>query len=62
MVMDVNADGELDSKDVDITYLILDKKVIKNKGGLGTYKSETGFWNRQMIHLDCRPTRTRWHR
>src|SRR5687768_11247832 len=54
MVLDVNGDGEIDSKDVDIVYKILDNKIIKNKGGLGTYKSETGIWNRQMIHLDCR--------
>jgi uncharacterized protein YcbK (DUF882 family) len=62
MVLDVNSDGEIDSKDVDIVYKILDKKIIKNKGGLGTYKSEIGIWNRQMVHLDCRQKRTRWHR
>jgi uncharacterized protein YcbK (DUF882 family) len=62
MVLDVNGDGEFDSNDVDIVYTILDKTIIRNKGGLGTYKSEAGIWNRQMIHLDCRPNRTRWHR
>ena len=62
MVMDVNADGKIDSHDVDIVYATLDKKILRGKGGLGTYKSETGIWNRQMIHLDCRPKRTRWHR
>jgi uncharacterized protein YcbK (DUF882 family) len=62
MVLDVNSDGEIDSKDVDIVYQILDKKIVKNKGGLGTYKSEIGIWNRQMVHLDCRQKKTRWHR
>lgn len=62
MVLDVNGDGEIDSKDVDIVYKILDNKIIKNKGGLGTYKSEIGIWNRQMVHLDCRQKKTRWHR
>lgn len=62
MVLDVNADGEIDSKDVDIVYAILDKNIIKNAGGLGTYKSEAGLWNRQMVHFDSRQKRTRWHR
>ena len=62
MVMDVNRDGKIDSKDVDIVYAILDRKILRNNGGLGTYKSEIGIWNRQMVHLDCRQTRTRWHR
>jgi uncharacterized protein YcbK (DUF882 family) len=62
MVLDVNGDGEIDSKDVDIVYNILNNKIVKNKGGLGTYKSEIGIWNRQMVHLDCRQKRTRWHR
>jgi uncharacterized protein YcbK (DUF882 family) len=62
MVLDVNGDGEINSKDVDIVYKILDNKIVKDKGGLGTYKSENGIWNRQMVHLDCRQKRTRWHR
>jgi uncharacterized protein YcbK (DUF882 family) len=62
MVMDVNFDGKIDSMDVDIVYAILDQRIVKNKGGLGTYKSEVWIWNRQMVHLDCREKRTRWHR
>ena len=41
---------------------ILDKKIIKSKGGIGTYKNESGFFNRQMIHFDSRGTKARWHR
>jgi uncharacterized protein YcbK (DUF882 family) len=62
LVLDVNNDQEINGKDVDITYEILDSKIVKNKGGLGIYKSEVGIWNRQMIHLDCRENRTRWSR
>lgn len=62
MVLDVNADGEINATDVDIVYAIVDTKIIRNKGGLGTYTSENGIWNRQMVHVDCRQNRTRWHR
>lgn len=43
IVLDVNKDGKSDSKDVEIVYQILDKKIIKDKGGLGTYKNKGGF-------------------
>ena len=62
IVLDVNNDGKSDSKDVDIVHQILDKKIIKDKGGLGTYKNESGFFNKQMIHFDCRGTKARWNR
>lgn len=62
IVLDVNNDGKPDSNDVDIVYQILDKKIIKDKGGLGTYKNESGFFNKQMIHFDCRETKARWNR
>jgi uncharacterized protein YcbK (DUF882 family) len=62
MVWDVNDDGEIDSNDVDIVYNTLDEKILKNTGGLGTYKTESGIWNTQMVHLDCRQKRTRWNR
>jgi len=62
LVRDVNADGKKDGKDVDIVYNILNDKIIKNKGGIGTYKNERGIWNRQMVHFDCRGYRARWHR
>jgi len=62
IVFDVNEDGNSDHKDVDIVYEILDRKIVKNSGGIGTYKNETGFINRQMIHIDCRGSRARWAR
>lgn len=62
VVMDVNADGRANAKDVDIVYNILHRKIIKNKGGIGTYKNENTFFNRQMVHFDSRGYRARWHR
>jgi uncharacterized protein YcbK (DUF882 family) len=62
LVFDVNADGRSDQKDVDLVYAILDKDIINNKGGIGTYKNERSFINRQMIHVDGRGSRARWHR
>jgi uncharacterized protein YcbK (DUF882 family) len=62
LVFDVNQDGTSDSRDVDIVYRILDKLIIKSKGGIGTYKGEGSFIDQQMIHIDCRGVKTRWHR
>jgi len=63
MVLDVNKDGKSDRKDVDIVFDILDKKIIKNKGGIGTYYHKAGnFFDRQMVHFDCRGKRARWRR
>ena len=62
IVFDINGDGSANSKDVDIAYEILDKEIIKNKGGIGTYKEESNFFNKQMIHIDCRGKYGRWHR
>ena len=62
IVMDVNSDGESNATDVDIVYKLLDQQIIQRKGGIGTYKNEAGFFNRQMIHFDCGGRRTRWHR
>ncbi len=62
IVFDVNDDGKSDSKDVDIVFDILDKEIIKDKGGIGTYKNEKGFINKQMIHIDCRGYKARWAR
>ena len=61
MVMDVNGDGDWDRKDVAIVTKILEK-IIGNKGGIGTYSSEEWFWNRQMVHIDCRGKKARWNR
>jgi len=62
IILDVNQDGKMNANDVDIVRRILDKKIIKNKGGLGTYKNESGFFNRQMIHFDLRGKSARWNR
>lgn len=62
IVFDINKDGISNYKDVDEVYKILDEKIIINKGGIGTYKNEKGFINRQMIHIDCRGYKARWHR
>ena len=62
MVLDVNGDGTSNLTDVDIVYQLLDHSIVRNTGGLGTYKSEPWIWNRQMVHLDCRKKKTRWHR
>ena len=62
VVLDVNSDGSSDSKDVDIIYNILNKKIIRSKGGIGTYKNEHSFMDRQMVHFDSRGFRARWHR
>lgn len=62
IVLDVNNDGKKNAKDVNIVYEILDRKVIRSKGGIGTYKKESGFFNRQMVHFDSRGHSARWHR
>ena len=62
IVLDINGDRQVNATDVDIVYKILDQNIIKNKGGLGSYKNEAGFFNRQMIHFDCRGTKARWNR
>jgi len=60
VVFDVNGDGRSDSKDVDIAYKILDKEIIVDKGGIGMYTHKKGFFNKQMIHIDCRGSGARW--
>ncbi len=62
IVLDVNRDGTANSKDVDIIYTILNEKIIKNKGGIGTYKKDVTLFGKQMIHFDCRGHKARWHR
>lgn len=61
IVLDVNNDGVYDNKDIDIVTAHLEL-LIGNKGGIGTYKSESFLWNRQMVHFDCRGNRARWNR
>jgi uncharacterized protein YcbK (DUF882 family) len=60
IVFDVNKDGSANHKDVEIVYSILDEKIIRGKGGIGTYKTEPSFFYRQMIHIDARGYRARW--
>ena len=62
IVFDINRDGKTNSKDVDIVFDILDKEIVKDEGGIGTYKNEKSFIDRQMIHIDCRGYRARWAR
>ena len=62
IVFDINDDGKSNSKDVDIAFDILDKEIIKDKGGIGTYKNENPFIDRQMIHIDGRGYKARWAR
>lgn len=62
IILDVNNDNSINSKDVDLVYNILNKKIIVEKGGIGTYKKESGFFSQQMIHFDCRGKKARWHR
>lgn len=60
VVFDINSDGASDAKDVDLVYNILDKEIVTNKGGIGTYKTESSFIHKQMIHIDCRGRAARW--
>ena len=62
IVFDVNDDGAVNSSDVNIVHNILDEEIIKDRGGLGTYKNGTDFFSRQMVHFDCRGSRARWDR
>lgn len=62
IVLDVNGDGTADRADVDIIHRNLDDDLIRDRGGLGTYKNESGFLNRQMVHFDLRGHRARWNR
>lgn len=61
IILDVNDDGIINTTDVDLVYNILDKIIVANKGGVGTYKKASGFFSRQMIHFDCRGKKARWH-
>ena len=61
LVFDVNRDGSSDERDVNIVYKILDEKIVQDNGGVGTYKKQSGFWNRRQVHFDSRGHRKRWH-
>ena len=62
IILDVNEDGEVDGKDVDLIYQILEEKILNGSGGIGTYKNEKGLLNKQMIHFDLRKNKSRWNR
>ena len=62
LVLDVNDDRKRNSADVDIVYKILEEEIMKEKGGIGVYKNEKSFIDRQMIHIDCREVKGRWSR
>lgn len=61
IVLDVNNDGKSNIADVDLVFDILDKKIVGDSGGVGTYKKMKGFASKQMIHFDYRGKRARWH-
>ena len=60
IVLDINDDGKRNARDVDIVTGILEKEIMNNKGGIGTYKNERSFIHRQMVHIDCRIKKGRW--
>lgn len=62
LVFDVNRDGKSNAADVNIVSRILEEEILKGKGGIGTYKNESSFIDRQMIHIDCRTEKSRWER
>jgi len=62
LVFDINNDGKRNSTDVNIVTEILEKEIMKGKGGIGTYINEQSFIDRQMIHIDCRNGKGRWSR
>jgi uncharacterized protein YcbK (DUF882 family) len=62
LVFDINRDGKADDKDVDIVVDLLENNIMQGRGGVGTYKNEATFINRQMVHIDCREKKARWAR
>jgi len=52
---DINKDGKANQADKVIVYDILDKEIIKDKGGLGFYPGT------MIIHMDVRGSRARWN-
>lgn len=60
LVLNVNRDGKATAADVDIVVKILEEEIMKGEGGIGTYKQERSFIDRQMVHIDCREGKGRW--
>lgn len=61
LVGDVNSDGRTNGIDVDIVFYLLDTRITKDQGGIGTYKNKSPLI-KQMVHFDCRGYKARWHR
>ncbi|MCB0850719.1 MAG: DUF882 domain-containing protein [Bacteroidetes bacterium] len=55
IVFDVNRDGKINQEDENAVFQILENKIIRGGGGLGTYKS-----TQNLIHFDTRGYRARW--
>lgn len=53
-IKDINQDGRISQKDKEIVLDILEKKVIKNEGGIGRYPGT------MVVHFDVRGHRARW--
>ena len=62
LVFDINNDGKRNFTDVNIVTEILEREIMKGKGGIGTYINERPFIDRQMVHIDCRDGKGRWSR
>ena len=54
-IYDINGDGYTDKKDKQIVLDILDKTVIKDKGGIGLYPGTDN------VHYDVRGSKARWN-
>ena len=55
VVLDANKDGKVNREDEKVVFDLLESKIIRNSGGLGTYKS-----TKNLIHFDTRGRRARW--
>lgn len=53
-IEDINDDGKINQKDKAIVLDLLEKKVIKNQGGIGRYPGS------MSVHFDVRGYRARW--
>jgi len=54
VIEDINKDGKYTEKDKEIVLEIVDKKVIRDKGGIGRYPGT------KTVHIDTRGTKARW--
>lgn len=54
-IKDIDRNGRINSEDKKIVLNLLDKKIIRNSGGLGLYPGT------QSVHYDVRGRRARWN-